>query len=852
MATIINEIDKTLQVQARWTSAPSNQPVPLTLTIKDNSNGTMDITVTWQTYVQGAVPAQAIGLFYEPSTTMPTKASAYIALTLDQTSYTFQGVDPTTTYRVGIAVGGATNIGLNIGTMVSPTSSPNWTVTALSQSNNTNTINGVLAATITSSINNFNTQNDNDSSAITVVPTDVALSHTTKSVGVVDLKVVWSWAGTEGDIDGFGIVVHTGATNASYTLGQPDDTIYQVNAHARAFTGLGVAADQWYTVGIIPYRAVNKAVNATGVIAGTLVPVAAYRPNATPNITANIGGMPASTVIANITNFNTLNDYDASAITISCTNVTLTSTAKSLGTVDMKVTWEWAGTEGDIDGFGIVVHIDSTRTSSGAANTTNNKFLKASNGTLISYTPVPATPLEDTVYQTPAYKRDFILYGLNPDQYYTIGVVPFRAVAKSVNAAGIILGYTIQATLNQPTPTPNITASINNVPAATLTGNTATSFAFTASMLNDSILTGGAQKSEVRTLWNNIVTEYTNILTQAVAQGIAYSLMATAAQNFANYLNLGVTWVSGYPTSIGDVALSSDSSLSIETIRRLAASYVAEKVLVLNAMTAKAATTAVMTSVTGQATSAQIADNAITNAKLITDAVTTIKLASNAVTASKTSLAAINASTGNLNANTVTASTIVAGSIVGSNIAAGTITSDKITVSTLSAFTANLGTVNAGTISGALDLNIGGQAVFTGYSSGSGYQATITSNNAETYAYGLVSKGTVRGVLGMTSTYSGIGVKGSNGYSGANTGYGVSGYSIYSVGVGAESAYGVALEVIGKARFSSEDTLINNKKIVLSNSNTLAFGQATSGTSAAVARIPIYIDGNLYYINLGV
>ena len=441
----INYIDSLIQGEQRLIVEPSNTAVPLTLTIVDNTNGTRDITLTWS-YTQGTNKADTLGLFWESgaslgTTATPTTASKYIQLNINTTSHAFLGVDPTEAYKVSIAVGYTSDTGIVIGTLVR-TGSVTWDVSPGS-SNNTNNINGVPASTISAATANFNTRNDRLATAI-ADPTGVTLTKTDKSIGSVDLTVTWAWSGNENDIDGFAIYVCADPTSAAHTLGAATDTVYLVPPSLRNFTGFSVAADLYYTVGVRAYRVVDKDIAASSFIVSNIVQLAAYRPNSAPNITALINGVAASTITASLANYNTLNDMNGAAISAPA-SVTATSSMNSNGSCDITLTWTWGGTNADIDGFGIYVHIAGNNTAHSANGAT------------------------DTVFWVKPDGRTRIWYGVDATKFYHVSICAYRAVATSVNASGFISSTFTQVPAFQPNSVPNVTATINGVAASTLT-----------------------------------------------------------------------------------------------------------------------------------------------------------------------------------------------------------------------------------------------------------------------------------------------------------------------------------------------------------------------------------------------
>jgi hypothetical protein len=132
-----------------------------------------------------------------------------------------------------------------------------------------------------------------------------------------------------------------------------------------------------------------------------------------------VAGITAETVATAATNFNASNDRNAAAVTaptIAGDGTAVDHALQTDGSADISFEWLWGGTEGDIDGFHVFV------------------YQSASNG---AYT-FGTTPAAETVFQVPAVKRAFVLYGVAADKYYTFGVRAYRAVDKDIAASGVI------------------------------------------------------------------------------------------------------------------------------------------------------------------------------------------------------------------------------------------------------------------------------------------------------------------------------------------------------------------------------------------------------------------------------
>lgn len=106
-------------VAYRTTGAPTNAPYPVSLPVpSQNTNGTVNWTLTWDHYVQGAKQADALVLFWRKDGTAPTVNDASITMTVNTTwrsYYVMEGVNPADTYSFGIAAARRTEVGWEIG-----------------------------------------------------------------------------------------------------------------------------------------------------------------------------------------------------------------------------------------------------------------------------------------------------------------------------------------------------------------------------------------------------------------------------------------------------------------------------------------------------------------------------------------------------------------------------------------------------------------------------------------------------------------------------------------------------------------------------------------------------------------
>lgn len=170
-----------------------------------------------------------------------------------------------------------------------------------------------------------------------------------------------------------------------------------------------------------------------------------------------VNGVPVASVTTAVTNFNNGNNRLATAINgpwVNTDGSAVDHTVQTDGSVDISFEWNWAidWDESTIDGFQIFVRQSASAT---------------------PYT-IGTTPADETVYEIPAAKRAFILFGTAADKYYTFGVRAYRSVDKDINATGVIVSYMAQPTAASENPYQpsvsvafggNVTGTVNGVAA---------------------------------------------------------------------------------------------------------------------------------------------------------------------------------------------------------------------------------------------------------------------------------------------------------------------------------------------------------------------------------------------------
>lgn len=355
-------------------------------------------------------------------------------------------------------------------------------------------VGGTLAETIATATTNFNASNDRNSTAITAptIATDgTAVDHSISTDGAADISFEWSWAGAEGDIDGFQVYVRQSTSSAAYTMGTTpaEETVYELPASKRAFVLFGTAADRYYTFGVRAYRSVDKDVNANGVIVSPLVqPTRTAAPSERPylpsstvsfagDVSGTINSVAATTVTAGAANgssawgkfsgagstlpsgnvefnfagssskggnaTNTDSVGTQTAATVAGATVNFNSRNDRIATaVVAPVVANSAGTLDHVTNTDGSVDVSIEWTWSGTESDIDGFIVYVhDNGTA---TPTSqrvingsANASESVYYVTPQ-RRAFILPGVAADHWYTIGVQAYRVVDPDINAAGVL------------------------------------------------------------------------------------------------------------------------------------------------------------------------------------------------------------------------------------------------------------------------------------------------------------------------------------------------------------------------------------------------------------------------------
>ena len=364
---------------------------------------------------------------------------------------------------------------------------------------NTNFVGSQSAATVQSSVINFNSRNDRNAASVVlpVVATDgTAVDHVVNTDGSVDISFEWSWPGTAGDIDGFILTVYQSASlNTAYTYGTyvTEESVFYVTPEKRAAFLYGVAANKYYTFFIEAYRVVDNDISASGFlrsgpVKSTRSEENPYRPSATVafggDVTGTINNVPAATVQSNAQ--SAWGRFSGAGNTLPSGNVEFTFATSStkggnalntdaVGTQPastVQATVVNFNARNDRNGAAIVAPVvpsdgtavDHTLNANGSCNISFEwtwggsvadidgfiVYVYATNSTA-QYTLGTDSSAEFVQYLTPD-RRAFVMYGVSPELYYTFYVQAYRIVDTDINSNSVIKSTAVKSSRGEENP----------------------------------------------------------------------------------------------------------------------------------------------------------------------------------------------------------------------------------------------------------------------------------------------------------------------------------------------------------------------------------------------------------------
>lgn len=258
------------------------------------------------------------------------------------------------------------------------------------------------------------------------------------------------------------------------------------------------------------------------------------------NYSGTVNNVAASTITSAVTNFNNGNDRNSAAITaptILADGTAIDHTLGTNGSADISFEWAWGGTEGDIDGFMIYVYQSTSAT---------------------AYT-FGTTPAAEQVFQGPASKRAFILYGVVPDQYYTFGVRAYRKVDKDVATGGIILSSIVKPSLAAENPyrpsatvafSGDVTGTVSGTAASTVVSNASTALS-TANTANSTANTANSTANTANTTANtaNTTANTANTTANSALTAANSKISKSSADTLSAVLSIDTTLAAGIRVS---------------------------------------------------------------------------------------------------------------------------------------------------------------------------------------------------------------------------------------------------------------------------------------------------------------
>lgn len=306
------------------------------------------------------------------------------------------------------------------------------------------TINGTSVSVIETATVDFNSRNNRNSTTPTspsILSDGTAVDHTINTDGSADISFEWNYTysdsfGVANNIDGFIVYLYSSTSSSPYTFGTTPalESTYPVNYDQRAIIFSGVAADKYYTFGVMAYRVVDSDVDSNQILFSSIVKSSAagenpYQPSSSiafaGNITGTVNSVAVATVTTAVFNFNSNNDRKSTTPATPTSVAFGTAIFNTNASIDLPLTWTFAGTGDayDIDGF--VIFLKTTTT------TNPNNITTSDLNTNIQQ-----------IYLT-AEKRSHTFSGISPSSFYRAAIRAYRVVDTDINSAGIIYGSLI-------------------------------------------------------------------------------------------------------------------------------------------------------------------------------------------------------------------------------------------------------------------------------------------------------------------------------------------------------------------------------------------------------------------------
>ncbi|MCE5220059.1 MAG: right-handed parallel beta-helix repeat-containing protein [Clostridium sp.] len=198
----------------RTTGVPTNNPIPSGIQITENSNGTRNIKLQWNQYIQGELQADMLLVFWCKANQTPVYTDTCVPVNVNTSAssyYIFEGVSPSDTFSFGIASARRTENGLEIGQIQTiNTETVKWINITPATPNYTANIGGESASEVASKAINAVQIDDIAPTLTTVTLSAVTINSQTNG----DIKISITKP-TDIDLTGFNIWRNT--TNDSAT-----------------------------------------------------------------------------------------------------------------------------------------------------------------------------------------------------------------------------------------------------------------------------------------------------------------------------------------------------------------------------------------------------------------------------------------------------------------------------------------------------------------------------------------------------------------------------------------------------------------------------------------------------------
>jgi hypothetical protein len=445
-------------VNYRTTGAPTTIPTPAGIVVTTNTNGTINVRLDWAAYTQGVNQADHILIFWRKDGNAPGVNDSSIVCNVTATAsyYVFEGINPADTYSFAIAAARRTEMGLEVGSLQSPSSAPTWRGVGNTTPNFTANLNGVAANTVTTNAGNgalafSGTAQYRTAGSPTTVPTPSALTITQNTNGTSNIRLDWS-SYAQGSKQADTLVIFWRKDGTAPTVTDSAITCNVNTAGASYYVFEGVNPQDIYSFGIAAARRTENGLEVGTIATPTATPNWRNIGNVTPNYTANIGGTTASTVTTGAAAgttaaAGTVNYRNTGVPTNNAVPSGITVTTNTNGTLNLRLDWA-AYVQGAKQADSLVIFWRKD----GTLPTFNDSSVTVNVSTGASY---------------------YIFEGVNPADTYSFGISAARRTENGLEEGPIVSPTATPNWRSVGNQTVNFTGNINGSTAATVTSNAA-------------------------------------------------------------------------------------------------------------------------------------------------------------------------------------------------------------------------------------------------------------------------------------------------------------------------------------------------------------------------------------------